>query len=97
MEVFLAPPTWSTSSFGAVDLVRDYQSLFKPSLLATREGGILLATNHVSLVDYDQWVQSLLRCAKKAGREVKSVTPIVPEDDFPSPDGKHPLKMALFH
>lgn len=37
------------------------QSLFKPSLLATKEGGAVLATNHVSSVDCAEWVESLSR------------------------------------
>ena len=47
----LAQPTWSTSRFGTVDIVRDYQSLFKPCVLAAKPGGTILATNHVSTVD----------------------------------------------
>ncbi|CAM9577006.1 unnamed protein product, partial [Laminaria digitata] len=36
------------------------------------------------------------RCAAKAGREVESVQVVLPEEDFPSPDGRHPLKVAIF-
>eukprot|EP00752_Nemacystus_decipiens_P008605 g7684.t1 len=93
--VFLDPPTWSKSKHGAVDLVRDYQTLFKPSLLATKEGGAVVATNHVSTVDCEEWVESLTRCATKAGRMVQSVHVLPPEEDFPSPDGRHPLKVAI--
>ncbi|CBJ28095.1 conserved unknown protein [Ectocarpus siliculosus] len=57
--VFLDPPTWSKSKHGAVDLVRDYQALFKPSLLATKEGGVVLATSNVSTVDCAEWVENL--------------------------------------
>ncbi|CAM9899199.1 unnamed protein product [Scytosiphon promiscuus] len=93
--VFLDPPTWSKSKHGAVDLVRDYQTLFKPSLLSTKEGGTVVATNHVSTVDCAEWMESLSRCATKAGRTVQSVQVLVPEEDFPSPDGRHPLKIAI--
>jgi 23S rRNA (cytosine1962-C5)-methyltransferase len=93
--VVLDPPTWATTSFGAVDLVRDYQSLFKPSVLATKPGGTILATNHVSTVDLDEWLESLQRCAAKAGRPLSSLEVLTPEADFPSPDGRHPLKVAL--
>ncbi|CAN0385447.1 unnamed protein product, partial [Ectocarpus sp. 12 AP-2014] len=95
--VFLDPPTWSKSKHGAVDLVRDYQTLFKPSLLATKEGGVVVATNHVSTVDCAEWVENLSKCAAKAGRTVDSVQVLLPEDDFPSPDGRHPLKVAIVH
>lgn len=37
------------------------QSLFKPSLLATKAGGCVVATNHVSTVDCAQWVADLTR------------------------------------
>ncbi|CAM9498485.1 unnamed protein product [Pylaiella littoralis] len=93
--VFLDPPTWSKSKHGAVDLVRDYQTLFKPSLLATKDGGAIVATNHVSTVDCEEWVENLSKCATKAGRTVQSVQVLLPEDDFPSPDGRHPLKVAI--
>ena len=72
-----------------------YQSIFKPTLLTTRQGGTILATNHVSTVDLDEWLGALRRCADKAGRPLSSVDVLTPEGDFPSPDGRHPLKMAL--
>lgn len=93
--VFLDPPRWAKSPFGNVDLVRDYQSLFKPSLLATAEGGELICCNNVAQVDRDQWLESLHRCANKAGRPLKSLDILEPEADFPSPDNKPPLKMAI--
>ena len=91
----LDPPTWATTSYGAVDLVRDYQSLFKPCVLATRPGGTVLATNHVSTVGIEEWMEQLERCALKAGRPVSDMQVLPPEADFPSPDGRHPLKMVL--
>ena len=93
--VVLDPPTWTTTKHGAVDLVRDYQSLFKPCVLACRAGGTVLAVNHVHSVDVDEWVEKLERCAKKADKPLESVTILPPEVDFPSPDGKPPLKMAI--
>ena len=93
--VVLDPPTWAVTAYGAVDLVRDYQSLFKPALLATAEGGKLLATNHVSTVEIEGWLESLDRCATKAGRPLAGLEVLAPEEDFPSPDGRHPLKMAI--
>lgn len=92
--VVLDPPRWAKSRWGAVDVVRDYPTLFKPAVLATAPGGAILATNHVPHVDLDEWLDVLQRCAAKAGRPLKDVTVIPPEQDFPSPDGKHPLKMA---
>ena len=92
--VVLDPPRWSKSAFGAVDLVRDYPSLFKPSLLATTPGGSMLVTNNVAAVGRDQWLDTLRRSATKAGRPLRSVEVVAPETDFPSPDGNPPLKMA---
>lgn len=94
-RVVLDPPTWATSPFGAVDIVRDYPSLFKPALMATAPGGLLLATNHVSTVGLDEWLEILRRCAEKAGRPLKELEVLHPEADFPSPDGAHPLKIAV--
>jgi len=93
--VVLDPPRWSKSPFGTVDLIRDYQSLLKPSLLATSEGGQLLCSNNVSKVSREDWGQILTRCAEKAGRPLKSLEWIQPEADFPSRDGNPPLKIAL--
>ncbi len=93
--VVLDPPTWATSPFGAIDPVRDYPSLFKPCLLATRPGGTIIATNHVSTVSRDDWVGTLERCAIKADRPIRSLELLPPDRDFPSHDGNHPLKVAL--
>ncbi len=92
--IVLDPPTWARSPFGAIDPVRDYASLFKPCVLATRPGGAVLASNHVSTVERDDWIDGLRRCAAKAGRPLADVEVITPDEDFPSPDGRHPLKLA---
>ena len=93
--VILDPPRWATSIFGAVDLVRDYQSIFKPALLATKPGGRLICTNHVPAVNLQNWLEMLTRCAAKIGETVELIEIITPEKDFPSPDGQHPLKIAV--
>jgi 23S rRNA (cytosine1962-C5)-methyltransferase len=93
--VFLDPPRWAKSPFGNVDLVRDYQSLFKPSLMATADGGQLICCNNVAQVDRDEWIELLKRCAIKAGRPLKSIDILLPDNDFPSPDNNPPLKMAI--
>ncbi len=94
--VFLDPPAWSKSAFGAVDVVGDYASLFKPALLATRpNGGRILATNHAAVVDLESWINTLRRCAEKAGRPIRDLQIIEPEADFPSFDGRPPLKIAV--
>jgi len=92
--VVLDPPRWSTSRAGTVDTVGDYPSLFKPAVLATRPGGVVAATNNVAAVDREAWFEVLRRCAAKAGRPIASIEWLAPDDDFPSPDGQPPLKVA---
>jgi 23S rRNA (cytosine1962-C5)-methyltransferase len=93
--VFLDPPRYAKSPFGVVDLVNDYPALFKPALLATAEGGSLICCNNVAEVEREAWLDQLQRSATKAGRAVRAAEWIVPEADFPSPDGNPPLKMVL--
>ncbi|MBK7874618.1 MAG: class I SAM-dependent methyltransferase [Planctomycetes bacterium] len=92
--VFLDPPAWSKSAFGAVDVVRDYPSLFKPALLATEPGGLVVATNHVASVAAADWTTVLARAAEKAGRPLASIEVEGPDDDVPAFDGAAPLKVA---
>ena len=93
--VFLDPPRYAKSPFGVVDLVNDYAALFKPALLCTVEGGMLICCNNVAAVARDVWLDQLERSARKAGRPIRDVEWIAPEGDFPSHDGQPPLKMAL--
>jgi 23S rRNA (cytosine1962-C5)-methyltransferase len=90
--VFLDPPAWAKSAFGTVDLLRDYQSLLKPALLATAEGGTLVCSNNLAKVDMDDWREQVLRCASKLGRPVRDCQQLVPAGDFPSADARPPLK-----
>ncbi|OGH58360.1 MAG: hypothetical protein A3G34_16110 [Candidatus Lindowbacteria bacterium RIFCSPLOWO2_12_FULL_62_27] len=95
--VVLDPPAWSKGPFGAVDVARDYPSLFKPAVLAAKPaGGRIMATHHLPSIKIDSWIDMLKRCAAKAGRPIRSVEPIAPESDFPSFDGHHPLKIVVF-
>ncbi|MFN8674356.1 MAG: class I SAM-dependent methyltransferase [Candidatus Sericytochromatia bacterium] len=93
--VFLDPPAWSKSPYGTIDLVRDYQSIFKLALLATSEGGRIIAANNVAKVQVNDWIENLKKCAKKIGREIKNIDIITPETDFPSPDKNFPLKLVV--
>ena len=93
--VFLDPPAWAKGPMSAVDVVGDYQSMFKPAVLAAKPGGRVIATNHVAAVDYAAWAETLRRCAIKAGRPLKSIEPLPVDADFPSFDGKPPLKVAV--
>lgn len=91
--VFLDPPRYAKSPFGVVDLINDYPSVFKPALLATAEGGTLYCCNNVAAVEREGWLAQLQRSAAKAGRPIRDYAWIVPEADFPSMDGKPPLKI----
>lgn len=93
--VLLDPPRYAKSPFGVVDLVHDYPSVFKPALLCVEPGGTLVCTNNVADVDRDAWQDQLQRSAAKAGRPLRDLEWLPPEADFPSPDGRPPLKVAL--
>lgn len=92
--IVLDPPRWAKGRFGAVDVVGDYPSLFKPCVLAAAPDGVVVATNHVASVERDAWLGQLERCAKKAGRPLSGIEVVAPEADFPTPDGRPPLKVA---
>jgi 23S rRNA (cytosine1962-C5)-methyltransferase len=51
--------------------------------------------NNVAQVDRESWVSDLSRCAVKAGRPIKDIQLLTPDGDFPSFDGRPPLKVAL--
>ncbi|MDT8287635.1 MAG: class I SAM-dependent methyltransferase, partial [Elusimicrobiales bacterium] len=93
--IFLDPPAWAKGPLAAVDVARDYPSMFKPAVLALKPGGTVIATNHVASVDFGEWADSLERCADKAGRPLKKLERAEPDGDFPSFDGKPPLKIAV--
>ncbi|MCL1125851.1 class I SAM-dependent rRNA methyltransferase [Shewanella surugensis] len=92
--VFLDPPRFAKSPFGTVDLINDYQSLFKPAMLATKKGGMIVCCNNVAKVERKSWFSSLVRCVEKQGRSVSAHTWLTPHDDFPSFDDNHPLKIV---
>ena len=93
--VFLDPPRYAKSAFGVVDLLNDYPALLKPALLCTAEGGTLVCCNNVAQVDRQVWADQLERSARKAGRPIREMEWITPEEDFPSLDGNPPLKILL--
>ncbi len=93
--VFLDPPRYAKSPFGVVDIVSDYAALMKPALLCTAEGGTLICCNNAAQMSREVWADQLQRCATKAGRTLRELEWIAPEEDFPSHDGQPPLKIAL--
>ncbi len=93
--VFLDPPRYAKSPFGVVDIVSDYAALMKPALLCTAEGGTLICCNNAAQMSREVWADQLQRCTAKAGRTLRELEWIAPEEDFPSHDGQPPLKIAL--
>ncbi|UVE17055.1 class I SAM-dependent methyltransferase [Pseudomonas sp. LS44] len=93
--VFLDPPAWAKSAFGTVDLLRDYQSLLKPAILATAQHGTLICCNNLAKVAMADWREQVLRCAEKLGRPVRDWKTLAPAPDFPSQDGQPPLKTLI--
>lgn len=94
-RVFLDPPAWAKSAFGTVDLLRDYQSLLKPAVLATAQNGVLICCNNLAKVRLDDWREQVLRCAAKVGRPVREWMLLPPAPDFPSSDAQPPLKTLV--
>jgi 23S rRNA (cytosine1962-C5)-methyltransferase len=92
--VFLDPPRFAKSPFGTVDLINDYQSLFKPAMLATQSGGTIVCCNNVAKVERQLWFDALVRCIEKQGRSLTRHEWLDCHPDFPSFDGNHPLKMV---
>ena len=92
--VVLDPPTFARGRFGTVDIVRDYPTIFKPALLATRPGGSMLATNHSARVSWPRFQEILERAAAKAGRPTRTIERVMPDEDIPSFDDDPPLKIA---
>lgn len=93
--VFLDPPAWAKSAFGTVDLLRDYQSLLKPAILATDKDGVLICCNNLARVALADWREQVLRCATKLGRPVRDCQVLPPATDFPSHDAQPPLKTLI--
>ncbi|SFI95677.1 23S rRNA (cytosine1962-C5)-methyltransferase [Pseudomonas guineae] len=93
--VLLDPPAWAKSAFGTVDLLRDYQSLLKPAVLATADDGVLICCNNLAKVSLADWREQVLRCAEKLGRPVREWQVLPPANDFPSLDGQPPLKTLI--
>ncbi len=91
--VVLDPPARSKGPWGAVDVVNDYPTLLKPALACVAPGGVLAATHHVASVPLEAFLAVLTRTAEKIGRRIE-VEVLAPEEDFPSFDGRHPLKIA---
>lgn len=93
--VLLDPPARARGPFQTVDLINDYQSVFKPAWLVTAPGGVMLATNNVGTVSRETFGESLLRCAEKCGKPIRQLEWLTPDEDFPSFDGQPALKVAL--
>ena len=92
--VCLDPPPLARSRFGVVDVLRDYQALLKPALGVVSDRGALYCTNNLARVDEAAWHAVLRKCAVAHGRPIRTLDVIRPGADFPSADGRPPLKIA---
>ena len=91
--VFLDPPRYSKSPFGVVDLINDYQALFAGAAgHRARRHADLLQQRRAG--GWRRLAGSAHAQRGQAGREVRAAEWITPDADFPSPDGKHPLKIV---
>lgn len=93
--IILDPPNLAKTPFGKVDLLNDYPAMFKPCLLSAAPGGRILALNHLAEVPVEKWLASLQRTAEKISVELAKVELLDTEADFPTFDGRSPLKMAV--
>jgi len=93
-RVILNPPRESRGPFGTVNLLKDYESWFRPALLCVRPGGQLLATHKSESVNREDWIHSIIRTAQSLDRDLDFEV-LHPEADFPSSDEKPPLKMLV--
>ncbi|MCS6857556.1 MAG: class I SAM-dependent methyltransferase [Sandaracinaceae bacterium] len=95
--VVLDPPRWAKTPFGAVDVVRDYPTLLKPAMRTIAPSGILIASNHVPECSRQEFERVIRRTAQKVGRQITRFEWIEADEDVPSFDGSHPLKVACVH
>jgi 23S rRNA (cytosine1962-C5)-methyltransferase len=94
-RIILDPPQRSKGYYGAVDIKKDYAGLFRPCLQIVADGGEIIATNNLAGVSLQEFSDELERCARKVGRPWKEFRVLSPDEDFPSPDGRPPLKIAV--
>ena len=92
--IVLDPPQRSRGFFGSVDIKNDYSGLFRPCLEMLAAGGRIFATNNLAEVTLEQFLETLERSSRKAGRPWSSHQVHLPEEDFPTHDGRPPLKMV---
>jgi 23S rRNA (cytosine1962-C5)-methyltransferase len=92
--VVIDPPQRSRGRFGSTDLGSDYQSLFRPALKLLAPGGTIVAVNNLASLPLEEFQKQVERCARKAGCAIVMET-LSPDEDFPSFDGRPPLKVIL--
>ena len=56
---------------------------------------MLICCNNLAKVELEEWRDQVLRCAEKLGRPVRDCTQLLPAADFPSRDGRPPLKTLI--
>lgn len=91
------PPALSKGKFAAVDLVRDPETVFGPAWQVVAPGGLLIAANNSSKVTRAEFGERLTKMFAKRvqGGACHNLRFVTPDEDFPSFDGEHPLKVAF--
>lgn len=95
--VVVDPPAFSKGKFAAVDLVHDPETVFGPAWEAVAPGGVLVAANNSAKVSRNEFEERLVKLFAKRGGDCREMDWVGPDQDFPSFDGEHPLKVAFCH
>ena len=88
-EIIVIPSRFAKGSYGAMDLIRNYQNILKPCLYIIKLRVIFyLCTNHVVNMNINDWARAVQACCIKNERTIESIDIIRPDADFPSFDNQ---------
>ncbi len=93
--VVVDPPAFAKGKFGNVDLVHDPETIYSPAWSVVASGGWLLAANNSARVTRVEFEERLRQLIQKSGQGCRTFETISPDQDFPTRDGEHPLKVFL--
>ena len=94
--VVVDPPAFSKGKFATVDLVRDPETVFGPAWDIVEPGGLLVAANNSAKVSRDEYEARLRKMMeKRSGSNPVEIAWIQADQDFPTFDNDHPLKVAF--
>lgn len=94
--VVVDPPPRAQSRLGRIDLVKDPETIYGPAWQAVAPGGALMAANNVAQVSHEEFEERLRKhIQRRQTGGLEGWEWIPPDPDFPSFDGRPPLKVAL--